>query len=99
MIGSPVYMEAYSPHLKTKQMFDHILSFSDDAYLRYNPQHPYIGLAYNNKTLQLAAADEKNILIWSYFKLPPYKCTHIYPDEINYLSDDEFNFPEVALPD
>ena len=90
IVGTPTWMRAYSPHTKTMQQLcnDRIFSFSDDAY-DDDAQRPYIGLAYNNKTLQLAAADEKNILIWSYFKLPPYKCTHIYPDI----------FPEVALPD
>ena len=96
MVGNARYMGAYSPHTKTKQILYSIFSLSGDSSTFM--KHEYFGLAYNNKTLQLAAVNEKNIIIWSYFKLPPYKCTHhyIYRDEISY---DEFNFPEVALPE
>ena len=58
-----------TPHSKT---IENIIDFGPTS--NGNVTHPsFKGLEYNDKTLQLAGAnDDNSIFVWSHYKLPPY---------------------------
>ena len=91
VVGAVSNITTIDPYAK-KVHWEHI--YDDVNNSCFSNRVSYNGFAYNNKTLQLAGADEKNIFIWSHYKLPPYKCTRIYSNTDD--SDDEFDFDPIS---
>ena len=85
LVGELDSIVAIDPHSKTIDRLNDFVPECDADGMDYG--FPFNGLAFNQKTLQLAGSNGRQIFIWSHYKLPPYPSTRLFPSDDSDIDD------------